>query len=152
LSGFSPRSFARFQRPFAISAREGVEPGMAHIHAKRQIAPIAVMAATLVAGTATAASGPRHDASIDQAAAERIALRMGTMRGSIEPGASPVTTPDAMPTHSVQSSSPAILPALVPFSGPAFALFHEPIARPLPDRQVRIVYGGSLIVAAAEGW
>lgn len=130
-----------------------MEPGMAFRHtAKRRILPIAVTAAALFAGTATAVSGPLLDRSIDQAAAERIALRMGTMRGSIGPGASPVKTPDAMPTHSVQSSAPAILPALVPFSGPAFALFHEPIARPMPERQVRIVYGGSLIVAFAQGW
>jgi len=121
-------------------------------HTAKPIALIAVMATALIAGTATAASGPALDLSIDQAAAERIALRMGTMRGSIAPNAAPATAPDWMHTHSVDTSAPTILPTLAPFSGPAFALFHEPIARPMPERQVRIVYGGSLIVAAAQGW
>ncbi|MCR9123635.1 MAG: hypothetical protein NXH91_15325 [Phyllobacteriaceae bacterium] len=112
----------------------------------------AVMAVMLLAGTTALAAGPRYDASIDRAAAEQVALRMGAIRGSIATDARLPAKPDAMQTHSVQSSAPSILPALVPFSGPIFALFHEPIARPMPERRVRIVYGGSLIVASAQGW
>ncbi|MBO6639455.1 MAG: hypothetical protein JJ920_11130 [Roseitalea sp.] len=110
------------------------------------------MAAMLLAGTIPAASGPRHDAAIDRGAAEQVAQRMGTIRGSMDLDAALVTATDVFHTHSVEHATPTVLPALTPFSGPAFALFHEPVARQIPDRPVRIVYGGSLLVAATQDW
>lgn len=118
-----------------------------------------VLATTMAvaAASCSAIAEPGHDTSIDAAAAKLFAARLGAMRGPVESIPRPLHHHDAMTTRSVRPAGmhtgpPAPLPTLPAFSGPVFVLIGEPVARPMPDRPVRIVYGGQFFGLAADRW
>jgi len=119
----------------------------------------AVLAATAgVAGATNAAAQDHATAARDGVATERLVARLGDMRGAIGPVTDRFGDHDRTATHSVPtdtSTRTALLPELepmAPFSGPLFALIGEPIARPMPDRPVRIVYQGTVLADNGERW
>ncbi|QBK29960.1 hypothetical protein [Roseitalea porphyridii] len=110
--------------------------------------------AWLLVGMTGAAIG----AELDGAATERLVARLGDMRGAIKPVTDRFGDHDRTATHSVPtdtSARTALLPELepmAPFSGPLFLLIGEPVARPMPDRPVRIVYQGTVLADNGERW
>lgn len=119
----------------------------------------AVLAATAgVAGATNAAAQDHATAARDGVATEQLVARLGDMRGTIKPAHRGLGDHDRRATRSVPTGPErrtALLPVLEPlqpFSGPLFVLVGEPVARPMPDRPVRVVYQGTILAGDGERW